>query len=66
MSCKMKTKSSAAKRFKVTGSGRIKFNHTKMRHILAKKGHKVKRHLRHAGMLRGADAANVKALVPYL
>lgn len=62
---KMKTKRSAAKRFKVTGSGAVKFNHAKMRHILAHKSHKVKRHLRQASMLKSGDANHIRQLLPY-
>jgi len=62
---KMKTKSSAAKRFKVTGSGKVKFKHAKMRHILGKKRHKNKRQLRKAGILSEADGKTVHKLLPY-
>jgi large subunit ribosomal protein L35 len=61
----MKTKRSAAKRFKITGSGRVKFNHAKMRHIMAKKSHKMKRHLRVPGILAPGDAEHVRQLLPY-
>ena len=65
MGYKMKSKSSTAKRFKVTGSGKIKFKHAKMRHILGKKRHKSKRHLRKAGIMSDADAKVIHKLLPY-
>ena len=43
---KMKTRRAAAKRFSLTGTGKVKFKRTKMRHILAKKSQKMKRRLR--------------------
>jgi large subunit ribosomal protein L35 len=43
---KVKTKRAAAKRFKRTGSGRIKCRSANRNHILTKKGPKRKRHLR--------------------
>jgi large subunit ribosomal protein L35 len=43
---KIKTKKGAAKRFKKTGSGRIKCRRANRNHILTKKGPKRKRHLR--------------------
>ena len=46
---KMKTKSSAKKRFTVTGSGKIKRKHAFKSHILTKKTKKQKRNLTHDG-----------------
>ena len=43
---KIKTKKGAAKRFKKTGSGRVKCRRANRNHILTKKGPKRKRHLR--------------------
>ncbi len=65
MGAKMKTRRAAAKRFSVTGSGRIKFKRSKMRHILAKKSQKMKRRLRKAGIISPADTAAVRRLIPY-
>lgn len=63
---KMKSKRSAAKRFSITGTGKVKYKKMNLRHILTKKSAKRKRHLRHAGMLSEADAAKVrKQLLPY-
>lgn len=56
----MKTKSSAKKRFTVTGSGKIKRKHAFKSHILTKKSTKRKRNLTHAGLVTTADEANIK------
>jgi large subunit ribosomal protein L35 len=63
---KMKTRRAAAKRFSVTGSGKIKFKRSKMRHILAKKSQKMKRRLRKAGTLGPSDVKLVRRCIPYL
>ena len=60
---KMKTSKSAAKRFKLTASGKVKYKKRNKRHILTKKAPKRKRHLRKAGYLQGADAANMTKLI---
>ena len=65
MGNKMKTNRGAAKRFRVSGSGKVKFKKAKMRHILTKKSTKWKRKARAAGVLGPADAKLVKRLVPY-
>jgi len=65
MPTKMKTRRAAAKRFSVTASGKIKFKHAKMRHILATKSKKSKRHLRKTGVMVPADAQAVRRLIPY-
>ena len=57
---KMKTKSSAKKRFKLTGSGKIKRKHAFKSHILTKKTKKQKRNLTHAGLVHKADESNIK------
>jgi len=57
---KMKTISSAKKRFKVTGSGKIKRKHAFKSHILTKKETKRKRNLTHATLVHPADENNVK------
>ena len=57
---KMKTKSSAKKRFKVTGSGKIKRKHAFKSHILTKKTKKQKRNLTHAGLVHKSDESNIK------
>ncbi|MDR0528465.1 MAG: 50S ribosomal protein L35 [Zoogloeaceae bacterium] len=62
---KMKTKSGAAKRFKVRASGSIKRGQAFKRHILTKKTTKTKRHLRGIVNVRECDIASVRAMLPY-
>jgi len=63
---KMKTKSGAKKRFKMSGSsGRIKRGSAFKRHILTKKSTKRKRHLRHATSVSGSDSHSVRTMLPY-
>ncbi len=56
---KMKTSRSAAKRFKVTGKGKVKRGHAFKSHILTKKTTKRKRHLRHSDMTSKAEERRV-------
>ncbi|MFT6716605.1 MAG: large subunit ribosomal protein L35 [Saprospiraceae bacterium] len=60
---KMKTKSSAKKRFKLTGSGKIKRKHAFKSHILTKKSTKRKRNLTHTGLVNVSDESNVKIML---
>ena len=57
---KMKTKSSAKKRFKLTGTGKIKRKHAFKSHILTKKSTKQKRNLTKMGLVHKADESNIK------
>ena len=57
---KMKTKSSAKKRFKITGSGKIKRKHASKSHILTKKSKKRKLALTHSGLVHKSDENNIK------
>jgi len=61
----MKTKSGAAKRFKVRGSGSIKRGMAFKRHILTKKTTKTKRQLRGSTEIHESDVAAVRAMLPY-
>ena len=61
----LKTNKGAAKRFKVTGSGRVKHKKAFLRHILTKKTAKSKRKLRKAGMIDKADLKAIKGMLPY-
>jgi len=63
---KLKTKSGAKKRFKVTGSGKIKRKKAYARHILTKKTTKQKRRLGHKVTVKKVDMSNVKPMLPYL
>jgi large subunit ribosomal protein L35 len=56
---KMKTKSGAKKRFKLTGTGKVKRKHAFKSHILTKKTTKRKRNLTHTGLIHKSDEANV-------
>jgi len=57
---KLKTKSGAKKRFKLTGTGKIKRKHAYKSHILTKKGTKQKRRLTHMGLVDKTDENSVK------
>ncbi|MBP5310615.1 MAG: 50S ribosomal protein L35 [Lachnospiraceae bacterium] len=63
---KMKTSRSAAKRFKLTGNGKLKRNKAYKRHILTKKTTKNKRNLRKAAMTDATNVKNMKKILPYL
>ena len=63
---KMKTSRSAAKRFKVTGTGKLKRNKAYKRHILTKKTTKTKRNLRKATMTDQSNVKNMKKILPYM
>ena len=62
---KMKTKRSAAKRYKLTGSGKVRYKKQNLRHILTKKSSKRKRRLRQAAILSGVETDRAKKLLPY-
>ena len=62
---KIKTKSSAAKRFRVQGSGGIKRSRAFRRHILTKKTTKRKRHLRGTTPVNQSNKRAIKAMLPY-
>ena len=62
---KMKTKSGAKKRFKVSSSGRVKRGQAFKRHILTKKTTKNKRQLRGSAAVHDSDVASVKAMMPF-
>ncbi|PLX48748.1 MAG: 50S ribosomal protein L35 [Desulfobulbaceae bacterium] len=63
---KMKTKRGAAKRFKATGSGKVKRAQAYTSHILTKKSTKRKRNLRKASLVDASSVAAVKRMVPYM
>jgi len=62
---KMKTKRAAAKRFNVTGTGKIKINRQNRRHILTKKSSKRMRSLRHGGIASDVEAPAIRRMMPY-
>jgi len=61
---KMKTNRSAAKRFKVTGSGKVMRRRQALRHILTKKSAKRKRRLGQDAAVDSANIGAVKRMVP--
>ena len=63
---KMKTNRSAAKRFALTGTGKLKRNKAYKRHILTKKSTKTKRNLRKAAMTDQTNVKNMKKILPYM
>ena len=63
---KLKTRRSAAKRFSVTGTGKVRRRHAYLRHILSSKTRKQKRRLRHSTLVAANDVKAVKRMIPYL
>lgn len=62
---KMKTKRSAAKRFKVTGSGKLLRRRAFKSHLKRKKNPKRRRHLRKPALVASADLKRIKKLLPH-
>ena len=60
---KMKSNSGAKKRFKVTGTGRLKREKAFANHILTKKSQKRKRNLRKKAVVTAADEARMKRMI---
>jgi large subunit ribosomal protein L35 len=60
---KVKTKSSAKKRFSLTGTGKIKRKHAFKSHILTKKSTKRKRELTKTGLVHVADEGRVRDML---
>lgn len=63
---KLKTHRGAAKRFKITGTGRIKRRKAGKSHILTGKPAKRMRNLKTAGMVSVSEEKNIKRLLPYM
>jgi large subunit ribosomal protein L35 len=63
---KMKTHRGAAKRFSLTGSGKIRRSKAFTSHILTKKSAKRKRQLRQAGLVDATNHKGVLRMLPYL
>ena len=63
---KMKTHRGAAKRFKITASGKIKRAKAYKSHILTKKSSKRKRQLAQLTIVDRSDSKKIKRLLPYL
>ncbi|MEE8418315.1 MAG: 50S ribosomal protein L35 [candidate division Zixibacteria bacterium] len=62
---KIKTNRSAAKRFKKTGTGKIKRRKAFAGHILTKKTTKRKRKMRQSSLVHKGDEGRVKLMIPY-
>ncbi|HXY02236.1 MAG TPA: 50S ribosomal protein L35 [Terriglobales bacterium] len=62
---KLKTHKGAAKRFKKTATGKVKRQHSFLRHILTSKPHKRKKKLSGSVLVSDADLAKVKRMIPY-
>jgi large subunit ribosomal protein L35 len=62
---KMKTNRGAAKRFSVTGTGKVKFGSKGHRHCLSNKSRKQKRQQRRANYMTKGDAQLVTRMLPY-
>lgn len=63
---KMKTHRGAAKRFRATGSGKLKRSKAYKRHILTKKSSGTKRNLRKSGLVSKGDQSRIARLLPYI
>ena len=62
---KIKTHSSSKKRFKLTGTGKVKRAKAYKSHILTKKTSKRKKNLRKSTIASSANASVIKKLIPY-
>ena len=63
---KLKTHRGAAKRFSLTGTGKVKRSKAYRSHILTSKTTKRKRNLRKSAILDDRDTPGIKRLIPYL
>ena len=63
---KLKTHRGAAKRFKVTGTGKIKRSKAYKSHILTGKPAKRMRNLRTGTLVAKTDQENIRKLIPYM
>jgi large subunit ribosomal protein L35 len=62
---KMKTRRAAAKRYRITGTGKVKYKKKGLRHILTKKSSNRKRKLRKSGILSPVETKRIRILLPY-
>jgi len=63
---KIKTNRGAAKRFKKTGTGKVKAKRAFARHILTKKSTNRKRGLRRSKIIGKSDMKGIEKLIPYI
>ena len=62
---KLKTKSGTKKRFRLTGTGKIKFAHSRLRHGMIKRPQKMKRQARGPQIMNESDRGIVLEYMPY-
>lgn len=62
---KIKTHSSSKKRFKITAKGKVKMKNACRSHRLVSKDNKAKKHHRRGKYASSANAATIKAMIPY-
>jgi large subunit ribosomal protein L35 len=62
---KLKTHKGAAKRFKLTATGKVLRGHAFARHILTSKASKRKRHLAQTATVDKADVPHIRRMLPY-
>lgn len=62
---KMKTKKTAAKRFRKTKNGKFKFSKAFAAHLLTNKSPKRRRNLRQSGVLAPSEVKRIAAMMPY-
>ncbi len=63
---KIKTRRGAAKRFKITGTGKVRRRRAYLRHQLSAKTRKQKRNLDQPALVAAVDVKAIKKLIPYL
>jgi large subunit ribosomal protein L35 len=62
---KLKTHRGARKRFRMTGTGKVKRGHAFARHILTHKNRNKKRKLAKSAIMEACDAPHVRDMLPY-
>ncbi|MEG1979116.1 MAG: 50S ribosomal protein L35, partial [Victivallaceae bacterium] len=62
---KLKTRKCAAKRLKMTGTGKYRHNKAGARHLMSTKNAKRRRRLRQDGSVSSAERRRIKAALPY-
>jgi large subunit ribosomal protein L35 len=62
---KLKTRKTAAKRFKITGTGKFKYSNANKQHILTKKSPKRKRNLRKRDIADDTNKKAIRKMLPY-
>jgi large subunit ribosomal protein L35 len=62
---KLKTNRGAAKRFKTTGTGKLRRSKAFRSHLLTKKSAKRKRNLRQPGLVDSTNVKGIRKLLPY-